>query len=73
MKKTAIPSKLSLKKETVAHLNNVQMSEVKGGSISEVITRKCVAATFTKTIPPSCTISEACTIITIKDVTIIHP
>jgi natural product precursor len=68
MKKTKFQGKLSLKKETVARLNDMQMSEVKGGSIYEIATVKCYVVTYTKTIPP-CTLSKGCPDkISIKDV-----
>lgn len=72
MKKTKFQGKLSLNKETVARLNDVQMSELKGGSIYDVVTRKCYVVSITKTIPP-CTLSQTCPDkISIKDV-IINP
>lgn len=56
MKNSKLTGKLSLKKETVARLNDAQMNEVKGGSII-VATAKCQVVVFpTKPIPP-CTIS----------------
>ena len=65
MKNSKLTGKLSLRKETVAHLNDAQMSEVKGGSIV-VATVKCqVIALPTKPIPP-CTISFATDVINTK-------
>jgi natural product precursor len=56
MKNVKSLGKLSLKKETVARLNDAQMNDVKGGSI-QVITTKCyVISVPTRPIPP-CTIS----------------
>ena len=58
MKNVKSLGKLSLKKETVARLNDSQMSVLKGGSIIEAQTKKCVLATFTDIRPiPPCTIS----------------
>jgi natural product precursor len=49
--------KLSLKKETVARLNDAQMNDVRGGTNYLLLTLKCpVIVIPTRTIPP-CTIS----------------
>ncbi len=57
MKKAKFEGKLSLKKETVARLNDAQMNEVKGGSIVLANTVKCyVIVKDIRPIPP-CTIS----------------
>lgn len=69
MKNVKSVGKLSLKKETVARLNDSQMNEVKGGSIIYLNTQKCVIKEISdlKPIPP-CTISFN----TIKDVVVFH-
>jgi hypothetical protein len=68
MKKPKFEGKLSLKKETVARLNDAQMNEVKGGSIVYAQTAKCyVIVKDIKPIPP-CTIS----IVVIKDVNVVY-
>lgn len=56
MKKTKFQGKLSLKKETVARLNDAQMNDVKGGSIF-VQTLKCPVVVFPTKPIPSCTIT----------------
>lgn len=57
MKKSKFEGKLSLKKETVARLNDAQMNEVKGGSIVLAQTAKCyILVKDIRPIPP-CTIS----------------
>lgn len=57
MKKAKFEGKLSLKKETVARLNDSQMNDVKGGSATLLITQRCpVVVVPTRTIPP-CTIT----------------
>jgi ASC-1-like (ASCH) protein len=68
MKKPKFEGKLSLKKETVARLNDAQMNEVKGGSVIEANTLKCyVIVKDFKPVPP-CTIS----FVVIKDVNVYH-
>ncbi len=56
MKNVKSIGKLSLKKETVAHLNDAQMNGLKGGSIYDAYTKKCYVVSDFKPIPP-CTIS----------------
>lgn len=71
MKNVKSFGKLSLKKETVARLNDAQMSGLKGGSIVEAQTRKCVFVPITDIKPiPTCTISFKDVII--KDVVVFH-
>ena len=70
MKNVKSLGKLSLKKETVARLNDAQMSELRGGdSILEAYTNKCYVISITRPIPP-CTISIK--EITIKEVVVFH-
>jgi hypothetical protein len=73
MKKAKFEGKLSLRKETVARLNDAQMNEVKGGSIY-LETLKCpVIVLPTRTVPPSCTITtNTFNNTVIKDVNVIH-
>lgn len=68
MKNVKSLGKLSLKKETVARLNDAQMNQVKGGSLVDY-TKKCYVISDFKTIPP-CTISFKDVVI--KDVVVIH-
>jgi natural product precursor len=57
MKKAKFEGKLSLRKETVARLNDSQMNDVKGGSVTLLVTHRCpVVVLPTRTIPP-CTIT----------------
>ena len=57
MKKAKFEGKLSLRKETVARLNDAQMNDVKGGSATLLVTLRCpVIVLPTRTIPP-CTIT----------------
>jgi len=73
MKKSKLQGKLSLKKETIAHLNDAQMSELKGGTNYLLLTLKCpVLVIPTRTIPP-CTISTNTIDKTIVDKTIVNP
>jgi natural product precursor len=66
MKKAKFEGKLSLKKETVARLNDAQMNEVKGGSIIANTLKCYVLVKDIKPIPP-CTIS-----IKVKDVVVYY-
>ena len=67
MKKAKFEGKLSLNKETVSRLNDMQMNGVKGGSVVIANTTKCYfAETNWKFVPP-CDIS-----IKVKEVIVIH-
>jgi hypothetical protein len=68
MKNVKSLGKLSLKKETVARLNDLQMHQVQGGSLIGYTT-KCYVISDFKPIPP-CTISFTDGVI--KDKVIIH-
>lgn len=57
MKKTKFQGKLNLKKETVARLNDLQMNEVKGGSIVFLQTLKCPVVVIPTKPLPTCTIT----------------
>ncbi|HET6226623.1 MAG TPA: class I lanthipeptide [Bacteroidia bacterium] len=66
--------KLSLKKETVARLNDAQMNNVLGGSIVLLQTLKCPVLPNIPTRPiPTCTITTNTFDKTILDKTIVNP
>jgi natural product precursor len=74
MKKTKFEGKLSLRKETVARLNDAQMNSVKGGSTIYLVTVKCPVLVIPTRPIPTCTISTNTfdqTVIT-KDQVILH-
>jgi natural product precursor len=70
MKKPKFEGKLSLKKETVARLNDAQMNEVKGGSVIANTVKCYVIIKDIRPVPP-CTISFN-TPISIKDVNVVY-
>lgn len=71
MKKSKFQNKLSLNKETVARLNDAQMSHVQGGSIL-LQTLKCPVLPNIPTRPiPTCTITTNTIDKTILDQTVV--
>jgi natural product precursor len=70
MKKAKFEGKLSLNKETVSRLNDVQMNGLKGGSVVIANTATCYfAETNWKFVPP-CDISNK--VIKVKELNVIH-
>ncbi len=67
MKKAKFEGKLGLHKETVARLNDAQMNGLKGGSIINANTAKCVLVETPWKIIPPCDIS-----IKVKDIVVFH-